>query len=202
MTGLTIVVGPMSAGKSEYLIERVQEARQQGRKAAAFVHELGAQRDGWQIRSRSGASVPARVVESTSQIVNTALHMPSGSLLVVDEVHFFDEGLWRLRRLVTCGFDVMAAGLDTDFRGEPFPSTDWLLWYGFPKDVIRLSATCAKCGAPATRTQRLVDGRPAPWDSPVIMVGGDEMYEPRCEKCHEVAGSPNPKRPKQRGDTR
>lgn len=82
------------------------------------------------------------------------------------------------------GIRVIVAGLDRDFRGEPFQNIPELL--ALAEDVTKLTAICMRCGAPATRTQRLVNGEPASYDDPIIIVGASESYEPRCRHCHEV----------------
>src|SRR5690606_36033771 len=157
--------------------------------------------NGKRIVSRTGASVRAIPVRSAAEIVQATKEAMVGSVIIIDEAHFFN--LDDAERIVSslakrCG--LLVAGLDTDFRGESFPSVAYLI--AAADSVTRLTATCARCGAPATRTQRLINGEPAPWTSPVILPGGDDMYEPRCVACHEAPGRPNPKRPKQRGDTR
>ena len=86
------------------------------------------------------------------------------------------------------GVRVMVAGLDKDFRGEAFGVMPELLTRG--EFVTKLTAVCAKCGSPATRTQRLVDGKPASFDDPVVLVGAVDHYEPRCRHCHEVVNKP------------
>ncbi len=79
---------------------------------------------------------------------------------------------------------MIVAGTDGDFRGEPFGAMPILM--AVAEIVDKLQAICVVCGGPATRNQRLVNGKPAPWDSPTIMVGGRESYEARCRHCHRV----------------
>ena len=92
------------------------------------------------------------------------------------------------RELADRGVQVIAAGLDQDFRGEPFGAMPLML--ALAEQVDKLHAICVRCGAAATRTQRLIDGEPARYDDPVIFVGGSESYEARCRSCHEVPGRP------------
>jgi thymidine kinase len=82
------------------------------------------------------------------------------------------------------GMRVIVAGLDTDFRGEPFGPMPLLLAQA--EKVEKLRAICVVCGQEASRTQRLIDGRPASFEDPVILVGAKEVYEARCRTCHEV----------------
>jgi thymidine kinase len=105
----------------------------------------------------------------------------------VDEAQFFG---WELsdmcNELAQRGLRVILAGLDMDFRGEPFGPMPLLM--AEAEEVTKLQAICVVCGAPASRTQRLIDGRPAAYDDPVILVGGSESYEARCRHCHQVPG--------------
>jgi len=171
----------MRSGKTAELIRCVQQARAYGREAKVFVHELGVNRTGYILFSRSGKSIVAKPVRSPGEVYGA-------DVLAVDEAHFWDQ--FQVRWLVELSrdHDVIVAGLDTSFRGEPFDGMAYLL--ALADSVTKLTAVCARCGAPATRTQRLINGEPAPWDSPVILPGGDDVYEPRCVECHEVPGRP------------
>lgn len=186
---LHVITGPMGAGKTAELIRRVRQAQAEGRETRVFVHEFGAERDGAQLRSRNGDSIAAVPVRSVVPILDAMRELRNkGGLVAVDEAHFFgtDETLLMAYRNDWC--DLIVAGLDTDFRGEPFEA---ILNLCDPTvRVTAIYAVCARCGAPATRTQRLINGAPAPWTSPVIVPGGDDMYEPRCVECHEVPGRP------------
>ena len=114
---------------------------------------------------------------------------PDTTVVAVDEVQFFD---WQISRvceeLAARGLRVIAAGLDMDFRGEPFGPMPVLM--AEAEEVSKLQAICVVCGSPASRTQRLIDGQPASYDDPVIMVGASEVYQARCRHCHEVPGKP------------
>jgi len=171
----------MRSGKTAELIRCVQQARAYGREARVFVHELGVNRTGHVLFSRSGKSIGAKPVRSPDEVYGA-------DVLAVDEAHFWDQ--FQVRRLVELSRDheVIVAGLDTSFRGEPFDGMAYLL--AMADSVTKLAAVCARCGELATRTQRLINGDPAPWDSPVILPGGDDVYEPRCVECHEVPGRP------------
>lgn len=107
----------------------------------------------------------------------------------VDEVQFFDESIvGTLTSLADQGYRVIAAGLDLDFRGEPFGVVPDLM--ALAETVTKLQAVCSVCGSPASRTQRLINGKPASYDDPVILVGASEAYEARCRHHHEVPGKP------------
>jgi len=108
--------------------------------------------------------------------------------VAIDEGQFFDEGLVDLcERLANEGIWVIVAGLDMDFRGEPFGPMPQLM--ARAERVDKLQAICVVCGGPASHTQRLIDGRPAAYDDPVILVGASEVYQARCRGCHVVPKS-------------
>src|SRR5690606_1388613 len=146
-----------------------------------FVHELGVNRTGHSLFSRGGKSIGAKPVLSPGGVYGAVV-------LAGDEAQFWNQFRVRWLAGLSGGREVMVAGLDTSFRGEPFDGMAYLL--ATADSVTKLTAVCARCGEPATRTQRLIDGQPAPWTSPVIAPGGDDMYEPRCVECHEVPGRP------------
>jgi thymidine kinase len=105
--------------------------------------------------------------------------------VAVEEAQFFGEGIVEAcRHLADSGYEVIVAGLDMDFRGRPFGPMPALL--AEADEVVKLRAICARCGRDASRSQRLIDGRPAPASAPTILVGAQESYEARCRHCHEV----------------
>jgi thymidine kinase len=139
--------------------------------------------DGERIASHSGYQTGAQAATSALDIL--AQVEPETSVVAIDEVQFYD---WTVAdicaQLANSGRRVIVAGLDQDFRGEPFGPMPLLLAQA--EDVLKLQAICVRCGAPATRTQRLIDGRPAYYEDPVILVGASEVYEARCRACHQV----------------
>lgn len=184
---LEVIVGPMFSGKSDELIRlirRVQIARQP---VQVFSHALDVRYGRDQVRSHDGGSLAAVPVAGSADLEGRL--DPAAAVIAVDEVQFMDPGIARVAdRLVERGLRVILAGLDLDFRGEPFGPMGELLARA---DVIhKLEAVCVVCGRPAQRTQRLVDGRPAPYDAPIIQVGAQETYEARCRLHHEVPGRP------------
>src|SRR5690606_8501261 len=113
------------------------------------------------------------------------LILPQTTVVAIDEVQFFDEGIIDvIQTLAERDIRVIAAGLDLDFRGEPFGTLPQLL--SMAEEVTKLRAICVVCGEPASRTQRRVNGQPAHYNDPVIMVGAEESYEARCRKHHIV----------------
>ena len=110
---------------------------------------------------------------------------PDTEVVAIDEAQFFDWSIAEVcNQLAERGLRVIVAGLDMDFRGEPFGPVPLLMAQA--EIVDKLHAVCVICGAPATRTQRLIEGHPAYYDDPVILVGAQESYEPRCRRCHKV----------------
>ena len=108
-------------------------------------------------------------------------------VVAIDEVQFFDEDIVEVaQHLADSGYRVILAGLDQDFRGEPFGPMPQLMCHA--EQVTKLQAVCSVCGSPASRTQRLIDDKPAGYEDPVILVGASESYEPRCRHHHEVPG--------------
>lgn len=179
---LHVITGPMRSGKTAELIRLVRQAQADGRETRVFVHELGVHRDDGRLWSRNGESILATPVRFPSEVYGA-------DVLAVDEAHFWHE--FEVRRLVELSRDheVIVAGLDTSFRGEPFDGMAYLL--AMADSVTKLTAVCARCGGQATRTQRLrADGTPAHYWDPLIIPGDEGMYEPRCVDCHEVPGRP------------
>jgi thymidine kinase len=180
---IEVIAGPMFSGKSEELIRRVRRALIARQSVLVFKPRLDNRYHESHVVSHDGKQVAAITVESAAEM---EAHLdPLPQVVAVDEVQFLDRGLLSLvERLAAQGVRVILAGLDLDFRGEPFGLMPELL--ARAEFVEKLSAICPRCGAPATRTQRLVNGKPARYSDPVILVGAEEHYEPRCRACHEV----------------
>lgn len=181
---IEVIAGPMFSGKSEELIRRVRRALIARQSVLVFKPRLDNRYHESHVVSHDGKQVAAIPVESAAEM---EAHLdPLPQVVAVDEVQFLDRGLLSLvERLAAQGVRVILAGLDLDFRGEPFGLMPELL--ARAEFVEKLSAICPRCGAPATRTQRLVNGKPARYSDPVILVGAEEHYEPRCRACHEVS---------------
>jgi len=181
---LEVIAGPMFSGKSEELIRRVKRVLIAGQQVRVFKPRLDDRYDASDVVSHDGERVRAEPVADSAEL-RQRLEGVSVQVVAVDEAQFFDEGLPDLlEELAERGVRVIVAGLDQDFRGEPFGVMPVLL--ARAEFVEKLSAVCVRCGRAATRTQRLIDGKPARYDEPVILVGAAEAYEPRCRSCHEV----------------
>jgi thymidine kinase len=181
---IEVISGVMFSGKSEELIRRVRRAVIARKRVQVFKSHLDARYAGiYQVSSHDGRSVEAIPVDTTEQI---AARIDSDTQVVaVDEAQFLDQGIVELSTsLAQGGIRVIIAGTDLDFRGEPFGAMPHLM--AVAELVDKLHAICVVCGGPASRNQRLIGGRPARYDSPTIMVGGQEAYEARCRACHKV----------------
>ena len=180
---LEVVCGSMFSGKTEELIRRVKRAQIARQKVQVFKPRIDTRYSAVQVASHNGALHTAVPVGGSAEL--EGLVEPDTTVVAIDEAQFFDEGVVDLcKRLTRNGVRVIAAGLDLDFRGEPFGPMPLLM--AEAEMVDKLQAICVSCGAPASRTQRLIDGQPANYDDPIIMVGAKENYEARCRHCHEV----------------
>lgn len=182
---ITVICGPMFAGKTEEIIRRLVRYEIAKKQVQVFKPELDNRYEALMINSHSGRSKKAFVLPRAEQILPlVAIYT---EVIVIDEVQFFDSAIVKVcRNLANRGMRVIAAGLDLDFRGEPFGPMPFLL--AEAENVVKLSAVCMSCGGEAHFTQRLFDGKPVPYKSEQILVGGQDFYEPRCRECHEVPG--------------
>ena len=181
---IEVIAGVMFSGKSEELIRRVRRAVIARKRVQVFKSHLDARYAGvYAVSSHDQRTVDAVPIDSSEQLM---LRLdPTAHVVAVDEAQFLDEGIVRVATsLAERGRRVILAGTDTDFRGEPFGAMPQLM--AVAESVSKLHAICVLCGAPASRNQRLIEGRPAPYDSPTIMVGAADAYEARCRACHQV----------------
>ena len=185
---IEVICGPMFAGKSEELIRRVKTLSYAHQKIVAFKPAIDNRYDKSAIASHDGEKYQAFAIKSAEDIL--PLVESDVQVVAIDEVQFFKDSIVSIcESLADRGVRVIVAGLDTDFRGEPFGVLPLLL--ARAEFVTKLSAACTVCGCAATRTQRLVDGKPANYDDPIILVGAKESYEARCRKHHIVPNKPN-----------
>lgn len=191
---LTTIAGSMFAGKSEELLRRVTRAEYAGRETQVFKPALDNRWGTTDVRSHSGSHHEALAINNPLEILENL--SPDTKLVAIDEVQFFDENIIStVLELLDRDIEVVVAGLPTDFRGEPFGSMPTLL--AIADQVERLTAICTHingnnkpCGADATRTQRLVSGKPANYTDPIVMIGAEESYQARCPNHHIVPGKP------------
>lgn len=185
---IELICGSMFSGKTEELLRRLRRAEIARKRIQLFKPSIDIRYGLIRVASHDGAG------RNDAIVVQTAMDMlrrvdPETEVVAIDEIQFFDVAVIdAVTLLAEQGRRVIAAGLDQDFRAEPFGPMPELL--SLAERVAKLSAICVVCGAPASRTQRLINGRPARYDDPVILVGGSESYEARCRRCHEVPGRP------------
>ena len=181
---IEVICGVMFSGKSEELIRRVRRALIAKKRVQVFKSHLDERYAGlYHVSSHDGRTVQAEPIDSPEQIAHAVLN--ETQVVAIDEAQFLPAGIVELATsLAATGRRVILAGTDTDFRGEPFGCMPQLL--AVAEQVDKLHAICVVCGNAASRNQRLIGGRPARYDSPTIMVGGDESYEARCRSCHSV----------------
>jgi thymidine kinase len=180
---LTVITGSMFSGKTEELIRLLRRALYARRSVQVFKHVLETRSDFTEIRSHNGVPHEAGAVSTSEELLESI--KPETDVVAVEEAQFFDEGIVdACRSLADSGYQVIVAGLDMDFRGRPFGPMPSLL--AEADEVVKLRAICARCGRDASRSQRLIDGKPAPASAPTILVGAQETYEARCRQHHEV----------------
>ncbi|ARW08663.1 thymidine kinase [Bacillus atrophaeus] len=180
---LELICGSMFSGKSEELIRRVKRATYAKQEVRVFKPAIDNRYSEEAVVSHNGTSMTSHVIAAPAEIWN---HISETTdVIAVDEVQFFDRMIIEvLSSLADKGYRVIAAGLDMDFKGEPFGVVPDLM--AMAETVTKLQAVCSVCGSPASRTQRLINGKPASYDDPIILVGASESYEARCRHHHEV----------------
>ena len=180
---LTVITGSMFSGKTEELIRRLRRASTPAAASRSSSTPSETRSDLTEIRSHNGVPHEAGAVSTSEELLERI--EPETDVVAVEEAQFFDEGIVdACRSLADSGYQVIVAGLDMDFRGRPFGPMPSLL--AEADEVVKLRAICAICGRDASRSQRLIDGKPAPASAPTILVGAQETYEARCRQHHEV----------------
>lgn len=180
---IEVICGPMFAGKTEELIRRITRMEYAKRKYIVFKPRIDNRYSETEISSHNLRKIKAINIDNALDIYKYL--DDSYQSVVIDEVQFFDEKMVEVvEDLASRGLRVICAGLDMDFKGNPFGIMPTLL--AIAEKVTKLTAICVCCGEDATRTQRLIDGKEAYDDSPIVLVGAKESYEARCRKCHKV----------------
>lgn len=179
---IEVVCGSMFSGKSEELMRRLRRAQIARQNVAVFKPLLDNRYSTTDVVSHDGTRLAARPVATAAEIMHLS---GEADVVGIDEAQFFEHHIVEIAmKLADHGKRVVVAALDQDFKNEPFGPMPQLLCVA--EFVDKLQAICQVCAGPATRTQRLVDARPATADEPVIKVGAKESYEPRCRACHEL----------------
>ena len=178
-----VICGSMFSGKTDELIRRLVRANIAKQKVQVFKPAIDVRYAVEKVTSHAGANFEATPVEKAADI-HTKLDADT-TVVGIDEAQFMDAEVVSIaRELADKGIRVLVAGLDQDFRGEPFGPMPALMSHA--ERVDKLHAICMVCGEEASRTQRLVNDKPARYDDPVVIVGASEMYEARCRRHHEV----------------
>lgn len=180
---IELICGSMFSGKTEELIRRLRRAVIAKQEVQAFKPAIDQRYHVEKVTSHNGLHFEALPVAQAKDILE--MLDPATTVVAIDEVQFFDDGVIEVcERLAHEGKRVICAGLDTDFRGIPFGPLPALM--ARAEEVDKLHAICVICGEEASRTQRLIEGKPAAFDDPVVLVGAAEVYEARCRQCHVV----------------
>lgn len=178
-----VICGSMFSGKTEELLRRLRRATIARKEVQLFKPAVDDRYGVTTVASHNGLKWEGTVVDDAASILD--LVEEGASVVAIDEVQFFDEDVVEVcNELARRGYRVIAAGLDTDFRGEPFGPIPKLM--AEAESVRKLHAICMACGGEASRTQRLIDGRPAFYEDPIVLIGASESYEARCRACHQV----------------
>jgi thymidine kinase len=180
---IEVICGSMFSGKTDELIRRLVRATIAKQKVQVFKPAIDVRYAAEKVTSHAGADYDAFPVEKSADIL--AKLDADTTVVGIDEAQFMDNDVVKVaQELAELGKRVLVAGLDMDFRGEPFGPMPLLMSQA--EQVDKLHAICMVCGEEASRTQRLVNGKPARYDDPVVIVGAAEMYEARCRVHHEV----------------
>lgn len=180
---LEVICGSMFSGKTEELIRRIRRAEIARQKVQVFKPAIDNRFRRTEVTSHNGSGFEARPVNSAQEILDQ-LHNKT-TVVAIDEVQFFAQDIVEVcEQLANKNRRVICAGLDMDFRGEPFGPMPQLI--ARAEEVSKLHAICVVCGEEASRTQRLINDRPAAYDDPIVLVGAAEVYEARCRRHHEV----------------
>jgi thymidine kinase len=182
---IEVITGPMYCGKSEELIRRLRRVKIAKQKIKVFKPVIDNRYNKNDVVSHSGDSIEAEPVDHPEEILEKL--DDSIDVIGIDEAQFFHQDIVQIcEELADKGVRIITAGLDRDFRGEPFGPMPELM--ARAEYVDKLHAICIQCGEPASRTQRLIDGEPAAYNDPVVLIGAQEVYEARCRSCHAVKG--------------
>ena len=183
---IEVICGCMYSGKTEELIRRLNHVQIARQRLQAFTPSRDTRYAVGNLVSHNGVRIEAQPIDTITEIYD---HLRDDvQVVALDELHFLDDDadtvLETCQTLADRGLRVIIAGLDQDYRAAPFPAMSRLL--AVAEQADKLFAICVRCGAYATRSQRMIDGKPAPFNAPTIVVGGLELYEARCRACFEA----------------
>lgn len=178
------VCGSMFSGKSEELLRRIKRGVIAKQKVLLFKPSIDNRYDENRVSTHNGNSYDSISIEKSSDILNFVKDT-NYDIIGIDEIQFFDNDIVKIiNKLADDGIRVIVAGLDMDFKAEPFHPMPEIM--AISEMVTKLHAVCNKCGKEASRSQRLINGKPAKYDDPIVVIGASESYEARCRHCHEI----------------
>lgn len=186
---IEVICGPMFAGKTEELLRRVRRLEYANQNIVVFKPSIDNRFSDNEVVSHNNSRTKSVNISYARQIFD---YIDSDTdVVAIDEIQFLDEEVVAIvDHLASKKVRVIVSGLDKDFRGEPFSFMPKLL--SIAEYVTKLTAICVQCGRPATRTQRIVNGKPARYQDPIVLIGAEESYEARCRSCHKVYRKPRP----------
>jgi thymidine kinase len=180
---IEVITGSMFCGKTEETIRRLRRATIAKQKVQVFKPIIDDRYSEDKVTSHAGHNFDALPITDANEILDNISE--DTTVVAIDETQFFNDEVIKISQMLADkGIRVIIAGLDTDFRGEPFGPMPTLM--AKAEKVDKLHAICVVCGEEASRTQRLVNGEPAKYDDPVVIVGASELYEARCRRHHKV----------------
>ena len=178
------ICGSMFSGKSEELLRRIKRGVIAKQKVLLFKPSIDNRYDENRVSTHNGNSYDSISIEKSSDILNFVKDTKY-DIIGIDEIQFFDNDIVKIiNKLADAGIRVIVAGLDMDFKAEPFHPMPEIM--AISEMVTKLHAVCNKCGKEASRSQRLINGKPAKYDDPIVVIGASESYEARCRHCHEI----------------
>ena len=178
------ICGSMFSGKSEELLRRIKRGVIAKQKVLLFKPSIDNRYDENRVSTHNGNSYDSISIEKSSDILNFVKDTKY-DIIGIDEIQFFDNNIVKIiNKLADDGIRVIVAGLDMDFKAEPFHPMPEIM--AISEMVTKLHAVCNKCGKEASRSQRLINGNPAKYDDPIVVIGASESYEARCRHCHEI----------------
>ena len=178
------ICGSMFSGKSEELLRRIKRGVIAKQKVLLFKPSIDNRYDENRVSTHNGNSYDSISIEKSSDILNFVKDT-NYDIIGIDEIQFFDNDIVKvINKLADEGIRVIVAGLDMDFKAEPFHPMPEIM--AISEMVTKLHAVCNKCGKEASRSQRLINGKPAKYDDPIVVIGASESYEARCRHCHEI----------------
>ena len=178
------ICGSMFSGKSEELLRRIKRGVIAKQKVLLFKPSIDNRYDENRVSTHNGNSYDSISIEKSSDIFKFVKDTKYDIIGIV-EIQFFDNDIVKIiNKLADDGIRVIVAGLDMDFKAEPFHPMPEIM--AISEMVTKLHAVCNKCGKEASRSQRLINGKPAKYDDPIVVIGASESYEARCRHCHEI----------------